>query len=99
MLDVDREDARGRPKPRAIAESFPAFPVTTLTSAIVAMLAAFDENRRLHRLKSFRFDLAFLATLAVTTVVLVSQLVVAWKLPVDPASFEDALSRTCKDSP
>jgi phage shock protein PspC (stress-responsive transcriptional regulator) len=69
------------PKPGAIAASFPAYPVSTLTSSISAMLTAYAESRTLHSVKAARFDFAFLATIIVTAIVLAAQLYTAWSPP------------------
>jgi hypothetical protein len=69
--------AQDAPKPDALARTFRTFPISTMTSAIDAMVIAYADNRKLHSTKANIFDYAVLATLVVTVLVLIAQLIAA----------------------
>jgi hypothetical protein len=73
------------PTVNSIDKSFPAYPVSTIVEAIAAMRAAIAVNAAKYEQKSIYLDYAVVATLAVTLVALLAQLLIALKIvPIGP---------------
>lgn len=73
------------PTVNAINRSFPAYPVTTMIEAVAAMRAAIAVNAAKYEQKSVYLDYAVIATLVVTLVALLAQLLIALRIgPFSP---------------
>ncbi|MDB5069296.1 MAG: hypothetical protein JWM87_407 [Candidatus Eremiobacteraeota bacterium] len=73
------------PTVNSIDRSFPVYPVSTVIEAIAAMRAAIAVNAAKYEQKSVYLDYAVIATLAVTLVALLAQLLIALKfVPLAP---------------
>ena len=65
------------PTPESLVTFFPQYPETTLRDAVLAMERSCRENDHINDTKIRRLDLATILTAAATTIVLITQFVVA----------------------
>jgi disulfide bond formation protein DsbB len=73
------------PDLRSLEKLFPSYPVSTLIEAVKAMRMVHEKNRAKYNDKAVYLNHAVVATLVVTLIALVAQLLVAMKaIPVAP---------------
>jgi phage shock protein PspC (stress-responsive transcriptional regulator) len=70
------------PTPKSLAEYFPTYPVTTLKSAVAAMVEAAEFDKNLNDRKASRIAFAVLALGIVTALVILAQIVSLYVSPV-----------------